>query len=794
MTAYLDGLNERQRTAVSTPPGPVLVLAGPGSGKTRVLTHRIVYLIQELNVPPWHILAVTFTNKAAKEMRHRVEQLMDGRLRGLTMGTFHATCARILRQETDNMPHYDRDFVIFDTADQQQVVKQALHDLNIDDKKFPPNKILNGISNAKNELLTPEIYTATNYIAEVTKRVYARYQAILRSNNAMDFDDLLMNVVQLFEQNNEVLQKYQERFQHILVDEFQDTNTAQYALLQRIASAHSNILVVGDSDQSIYKWRGADFRNINRFRETYPNAEVILLEQNYRSTQIILDAAKAVIVHNPNRVHKDLFTERQGGKKITLREAYDEQEEADTIISTIQGLMVNGRSLTDFAVMYRTNAQSRAIEESFVRNGVPYRLVGATQFYKRREVKDIIAYMRLIHNPADSVSFARVINTPTRGIGAKTQQTLRDWAYSNGWQPAEALMKLATDPTVQHPFRSRAFKALVGFGEMFHAWTVVKEDTIVGDLMDLVLEQINYRSYIDDGTDEGRDRWENVLELRGVAVKGQVVTLTEFLEEVALVSETDNLDEGPNAVTLLTLHAAKGLEYPVVFLTGLEDGILPHSRSIEDMESLAEERRLFYVGITRAEDRVFLSHAFRRTFYGETEVAVPSRFLRDVPMELIDGDPVSKRRQQTRTRASSWEWSGSSSSSSSSSSGYSSRRKRPSSTTWSSSSTSSSTSSRSTRRAPAKRPSYSKPAPTTPKRSLPKPQYVNNALDDDLDFDREVKAKYQSGQRVRHAKFGEGTVIESKITGNDEEVSVAFPDVGVKRLAASFAKLEIVSD
>ncbi|MCP5099697.1 MAG: UvrD-helicase domain-containing protein [Chloroflexi bacterium] len=786
MTAYLDGLNERQRTAVTTPPGPVLVLAGPGSGKTRVLTHRIVYLIQELNVPPWHILAVTFTNKAAKEMRHRVEQVMDGRLRGLTMGTFHATCARILRQETDSMPYYDRDFVIFDTADQQQVVKQALRDLNIDDKKFPPNKILNGISNAKNELLTPEIYTATNYIAEVTKRVYARYQSILHSNNAMDFDDLLMNVVTLFEKNNEVLQKYQQRFQHILVDEFQDTNTAQYALLQRIAIAHSNILVVGDSDQSIYKWRGADFRNINRFRETYPNAEVILLEQNYRSTQIILDAAKAVIVHNPNRVHKDLFTERQGGKKITLRESYDEQEEADTIISTIQGLMVNGRSPSDFAVMYRTNAQSRAIEEAFVRNSMPYRLVGATQFYKRREVKDAIAYMRLIHNPADSISFARVINTPTRGIGAKTQQMLRDWALGNSLQPAEALIKLATDPTVQHPFRNRAFKALVGFGELFHAWTVVKEDTPVGELMDLVLDQIGFHNYLDDGTDEGRERWENVRELRGVAVSEQIVTLTEFLEQVALVSETDNLEEGPNAVTLLTLHAAKGLEYPVVFLTGVEDGILPHSRSIEDMESLAEERRLFYVGITRAEDRVFLSHAFRRTFYGETEVAVPSRFLKDIPMELIDGDLTTKRRHETRTRVSSWQWSGSSTKST----GYSSPRKRPS--TTSRPSRTSSTPSQSTRRAPAKRPSYTKAPPAAPKRDLPKPQFALNHKEDD--FDDERKAKYHSGQRVRHAKFGEGTVIESKVTGNDEEVSVAFPDVGVKRLAASFAKLEIISE
>ncbi|MCA9931877.1 MAG: UvrD-helicase domain-containing protein, partial [Anaerolineales bacterium] len=610
MQSFLDTLNEQQRTAVTTPPGPVLVLAGPGSGKTRVLTFRIAYLVQELKIPPWNILAVTFTNKAAKEMRHRVEQLMDGRLRGLTMGTFHSTCARILRQETDVLPYYDRDFVIFDTTDQQQVVKQALADLNLDDKKFPVNKMLNGISNAKNELITPDIYTATNYIAEVTKRVYARYQEILHANNAMDFDDLLMNVVHLFDQQPQVLQKYQQKYQHILVDEFQDTNTAQYGLLQRIAAAHANILVVGDSDQSIYKWRGADYRNINKFRESYPEAEVILLEQNYRSTQIILDAAKAVILHNPNRVHKDLFTERQGGEKLVLRETYDEQEEAEKIVNDIEKLLLNGRSLNDCAVMYRTNAQSRVLEEMFMRTTIPYRLVGATQFYKRREVKDIIAYLRLIHNPLDSVSFNRVINTPTRGIGAKTQQTLVTWAQANGRQPAEALIRLATDPDVQHPFRSRALNALTDFGRMLHAWVTVSDSAAVSELMDLVLSQTEYHLYITNSArdeDEARDRWDNVMELRNVAVTGGSATLTEFLEQVALVSETDNLEENPNAVTLLTLHAAKGLEYPIVFLCGLEDGILPHSRSLEDAEALAEERRLFYVGLTRAKDRVYLS-------------------------------------------------------------------------------------------------------------------------------------------------------------------------------------------
>ena len=436
MTDYLNGLNAQQKTAVTAQPGPVLILAGPGSGKTRVLTHRIVYLMREVNVAPWNILAVTFTNKAAKEMNHRIENLLDAHPRGLTMGTFHSVCARILRRETENLTYYSRDFVIFDTADQLQVVKQVLKELNLDDKKFPPPKLLNGISNAKNELITPDIYASTNYISEVTRRVYEQYQLTLQANNAMDFDDLMMNTVLLFDERPDILQTYQEKYQHILVDEFQDTNTTQYALLQRLAAQHNNIFAVGDSDQSIYKWRGADFRNIQRFQEAYPDAQVVLLEQNYRSTQTILDAAKAVIKHNQNRVHKDLFTKRQGGEPIVIGEAYNDLEEGDIVISTIQSLLLDGYSPGDIAVMYRTNAQSRVLEEAFVRNNMPYRLVGATQFYKRREVKDIIAYLRLVHNPLDSVSFNRIVNVPTRGIGAKTLQNLQAWATANQWQPA----------------------------------------------------------------------------------------------------------------------------------------------------------------------------------------------------------------------------------------------------------------------------------------------------------------------------------------------------------------------
>ncbi len=759
----ISGLNEAQRAAVSAPPGPVLVLAGPGSGKTRVLTHRVAYLIQDLGIRPWQILAVTFTNKAAREMRQRIEDLLAGQPRGLTMGTFHSICARILRREAEHLTHYDKDFVIFDTADQLQVIKQALKDLNLDDKKFPPYKMLNGISNAKNELITPELYAASNYISEITRRVYTQYQALLQANNAMDFDDLLMNTVLLFNERADILQQYQQRYEQILVDEFQDTNTTQYTFLKMLAAGHNHIFAVGDSDQSIYKWRGADFRNIQRFREQYPDAQQILLEQNYRSTQIILDAAKAVIKRNPARVHKELFTLRQGGKKIILREAYNEQEEAQFVLDAIESLILEGYSGGEMAVMYRTNAQSRVLEECFLRVGLPYRVVGATEFYKRREVKDTIAYLRLVHNPSDAVSLGRVLNTPPRGIGAKTRQGLLDWAALNGWQPAEALLRLSRDADIQHPFNSRALKPLTRFGDLLSAWTNLRDQVSAGDLLDVILEQTGYRSYVDDGTQEGEDRWNNVMEFRNVAYENREMELGEFLEQVALVSETDNLEDAPNATTLLTLHAAKGLEFPIVFLTGLEDGLLPHSRSLEDGEELAEERRLFYVGITRAKDQVYISHAFRRTYFGDTSVSVPSRFLGDIPEDLMEGNGAAKRRQQSISRASTW------------SSGWSNKR---------------STTSRSV--SPGNESGYGRIPPTPPHEpdhsQLPRPRY----LEQDAQQERAAGPQYRSGQRVRHAKFGEGMVIETKMTGNDEEVVVAFAELGVKRLIASFARLEMV--
>jgi DNA helicase-2/ATP-dependent DNA helicase PcrA len=757
----LEGLNEAQKAAVAALPGPVLVLAGPGSGKTRVLTYRIAYLIEELKIPPWEIMAVTFTNKAAHEMRQRLESLLGEHPRGLSMGTFHATCVRILRRETDNLLHYGRDFVIFDTADQLQVVKQSLKDLNLDDKKFPPNKMLHNISNAKNELITPDLYASGDYISEVTRRVYSHYQELLWANNAMDFDDLLMNTVLLFEERDDVLQKYQSRYHHILVDEFQDTNTTQYTLLRMLAAQHSNLFVVGDSDQSIYKWRGADFRNIQRFREQFPDAQQILLEQNYRSTQIILDVAKAVIKRNPNRVHKELFTVRAGGVPVVVQEAYNEHEEAEFVLNMIADLMLEGYSGGDMAVMYRTNAQSRVLEENFLRVGLPYRIVGATEFYKRREVKDIIAYLRVVHNLSDSVSFNRVFNVPPRGIGAKTRENFTAWSVKMGWQPAEAVMHLALDPDLQQTFSGRALNVLSHFGQLLDAWTSLVDKVTVAELIDAIVEQVGYRAYLDDGTSEGEERWDNVMEFRGAAAEDPDMTLAEFLEQVALVSETDNFEESANATTLLTLHAAKGLEFPIVFLTGLEDGLLPHSRSLDDGEELAEERRLLYVGITRAKDRVYISHAFRRSFYGDSSVSTPSRFLSDIPLELTEGSSASIRRRNSISRASTW----------SENDIRSGVRRQMRQRSWG---------------------DFQGSTPAGGQKPLPVPRAdLDDYQGDPLDRQKS-RPQFQTGQRVRHARFGEGTVIESKVTGNDEEVTVAFPGDGIKRLAASFANLEVL--
>jgi DNA helicase-2/ATP-dependent DNA helicase PcrA len=633
----LDGLNPQQFYAVTAPDGPVLVLAGPGSGKTRVLTHRIAYLVSHQDVYPWRIVAVTFTNKAAREMRDRLVDLLGASKAGdLTLGTFHATCARILRREAHNVG-LSRDYVIFDSGDQLNVVKQAVRELNLDEKKYRPTAILNAISRAKNELIGPQEFNPQSYYEEVVRRAYERYQAILQANNAFDFDDLIMTVTRIFDEHPDVLKSYQEKYRYVLVDEFQDTNTAQYVLVLQLTAHWRNLFCVADEDQSIYRWRGADYRNIMRLRDDFEDLGQIVMEQNYRSTQTILDAARAIIRHNRNRVDKVLFTERGQGATIVTYEAFDEEEEARYVVDQIVGLRQRGAArYGDCAVMYRTNAQSRAIEDAFIRAGLPYRLVGATRFYARREIKDVLAYLRLVHNPTDSVSLARVINTPPRGIGQKTLGQLERAAQARQVSAWEILKELE-DTRDKSPFGTRARKALGAFAAMLQGWLRLADRLSVVELMDAILDRSGYRAYVLDGTEEGRDRWDNIVELRGVAADYQDMTLTEFLADVALVSEVDNLSDEVDAPSLLTLHAAKGLEFPVVFLTGLEEGVLPHQRSFDDPEEMAEERRLMYVGVTRAQDRLYLTRAFRRTFRGQSDVSDPSRFLDDIPRELITG-------------------------------------------------------------------------------------------------------------------------------------------------------------
>ena len=617
--------------------GPVLVMAGPGSGKTRVLTQRIAYLIGKMGVRPFNIIAVTFTNKAAKEMEDRVVKMLGESARGVTLGTFHATCARILRREAEHLP-LKSNFVIFDEDDQMSLVRRVIADLNIDEKQYRPLSVLNSISNAKNELILPDEYPTQNYRDEVVKRVYISYQQMLLTNNAVDFDDLLLYTAFLLEDEPSVRERYARRYEQVLVDEFQDTNLAQYVLLRRLSSFHNNIFAVGDADQSIYRWRGADYRNVLRFEQDYPDAQVIFLEQNYRSTQQILDVAMAVIDPNPNRTPKKLFTERGAGPKVILHETYDDRQEASFVVDTIASLV--GRQLFkpgDAAVMYRTNAQSRLLEEAFLHAGLPYKLVGAQRFYGRREVKDIIAYMRLVHNPSDELSLVRVLNVPPRGVGDKTMQTLRTQAKKNDLTPGNLLIQMGRLPEeFKASFPSRALSILSAFGALLDRWSLQVNELDTLQMMDRILDDTDYHSYIDDGSDEGADRWENVMELRRLAGEYQERTLSEFLENIALVSDQDTIEASANVPTLLTLHAAKGLEYPVVFIAGMNEGTLPHSRSFDDVEAMQEERRLLYVGITRAKDRLYLVYAQNRSAYGYPDPVQPSRFLDDIPEELLD--------------------------------------------------------------------------------------------------------------------------------------------------------------
>jgi DNA helicase-2/ATP-dependent DNA helicase PcrA len=775
----LQGLDPAQSQAVRAAEGPALVLAGPGSGKTRVLTHRIAYLIGECGVRPYQILAVTFTNKAAKEMVARLEEMIGSDTRQLTIGTFHATCVRILRREAAHLG-LGSHFVIFDDDDQLRLINRILKDLNLDNKVYRARAVQNAISQAKNELISAAEYRPPTYWHEAVGRVFERYEELKAESNALDFDDLLLKTEQLLREHPDVLERYQQRYRHVLVDEFQDTNRAQYEIIRRLAEAHRRVFVVGDEDQSIYSWRGADFRNVLRFRSDFPDAQVYLLEQNYRSTQTILDAAQAIIQRNAHRHDKRLWTKNEQGSRIQLYEAYDEREEAAFVADEIQRMAARDRqSLGEFAIMFRTNAQSRAMEEAFNQRHMAYRLVGGTRFYNRREIKDVLAYLRVIFNPDDAVSLSRIINVPTRGIGPRTLEGLDDWAARLGLSAGAALVHMArgADDT---PFTGRTRQTLLKLGGMMDDLGRLSADRTLSQLLESVLDNTGYIAWLRDGTEEGEDRANNVRELYSVTAMFDETPLSAalpaFLEQVTLASDLDEIEGQSNAVTMLTLHAAKGLEFGTVFIVGMEEGICPHSRSIDDPEQMEEERRLCYVGITRARQRLYLVRTFRRTLYGSAETRDPSRFLAELPQKLLDGNgaPRAVARPATTTGAPLGRQERRDL--------FSQRRANVRQATESSSLTGT----------PAGR------APRRPER-LSRPGAQEDRMlhrevrdVDSISTPRVYETSFGPGQSVKHTIFGTGIVISSRIIGGDEEVTVAFEGRGVKKLMASYAKLEKV--
>ena len=631
----LTGLNPEQRRAVETTEGPLLIQAGAGSGKTKTLTHRIAYLIATRKATPFNILAVTFTNKAAKEMRERVAVLLgqssDNRSFMPYMGTFHSICVRILRQDGEHIG-ISRSFVIFDESDRQAAVKQAIKQLMIDDKSFPPRVISGLISSAKNEMIGPSAYNhqANSPAQKIAAQVYPVYERVLKDASALDFDDLINRTVHLLESQPEILKKWQTQFKYIMIDEYQDTNAAQYKLI-RLLTNKQNIAVVGDDWQSIYAFRGADFRNILRFEKDYKNCTIIKLEQNYRSTGKILEAAHAIITKNTQRSDKKLWTEAGDGLPVQMLQIAGERAEGEAIVRRIRnGVDMGKRHYRDYAVLYRTNAQSRSIEETFVHYGIPYRIVGGLRFYDRKEIKDIIAYLRVIFQPEDRVSFERIVNVPARGVGAKSLENFYGWRRVNGLNMLQALTEVETCPDLV----PKARKALSELGDILASLRTVMEGAPVAGLIDSLLRRMDYLHYLEDGTPQGEARAENVKELLTVAQEYQDVGLAGFLEEVSLVSDLDSANFDGDAVTLMTLHAAKGLEFLVVFMTGLEETIFPHSRALYDQFEMEEERRLCYVGMTRAREELYMIYATSRMLYGGLQHNPPSRFLSEIDAEF----------------------------------------------------------------------------------------------------------------------------------------------------------------
>lgn len=636
---YIEKLNKEQAEAVLQTDGPVLILAGAGSGKTRVLTYRIAYLIEEKSVYPSNILAITFTNKAAREMKDRVQSLI-GNVDSMWISTFHSACVRILRKNVESLRDYKKNFVIYDSKDQESLVKECLKELNLNEKNFPFRAVSAEISRAKDMLMTPDKYYDRN-MHDIKKRkladIYRLYQKKLEKNNALDFDDILYKTVELFELNPDILQYYQNKFKYIMVDEYQDTNFCQYTLIRLLAKQHRNLCVVGDDDQSIYSWRGADIGNILNFEKDFPGAKVVKLEQNYRSTQVILDAANSVIRNNFARKNKKLWTEKAEGRSIIFHNAMDEWGEANFIMDEVERLVAEeNRELGDFAILYRTNAQSRVLEEACMSHGIPYRIVGGFKFYDRKEVKDIIAYLRVIQNPDEDLSLKRIINIPKRGIGNTTLDAITRYAAAGGDSVFGALLEIDNIDGVS----TKAKKGIKEFVRIMTDLMGMAETEGVSKLLKAVLDRTGYMEELKkDADEESQARYENVGELMSATMefeeKNENATLQNFLEQMALMSDIDTVEEGKSAIIMMTLHSAKGLEYPFVFISGMEEGVFPSQRSYFEEKQMEEERRLMYVGITRAEERLYLTAAFERTMFGSTTYNTVSQFVREIPKDLL---------------------------------------------------------------------------------------------------------------------------------------------------------------
>ena len=822
----LERLNPPQAKAVTTTEGPLLILAGAGSGKTRVLAHRVAYLIGVMGVRPWQILAVTFTNKAATEMRERILALVGDAGRDVAMGTFHALCARILRREGAAIG-IDPRFTIYDADDQNALMKQVLRDLDVAGTgETRPSAMLSVVSRWKNDLLSPEEAArgARTYHEQIAARAYRRYAERLAAANGLDFDDLLLYGLRLFEQARDVLARYQDRWRYLHVDEYQDTNRAQYLWIRALAARHRNLAVVGDDDQSIYSWRGADLRNILDFERDYPDATVVKLEQNYRSTQLILDAAHSVVSRNQGRKDKKLWTENPRGVLIERFEADREDEEAEWVARQVEAL-VGGRGaggsilarradegderlyrLSDVAVMYRTNAQSRAIEEAFLRYGLRYQLVGGTRFYQRREVKDALAYLRALRNDHDAAAFERIVNVPARGIGEKTLEEVRRLAErhaGNVWQA----IRLAADSDAL-PARTR--NALAGFADLIETLRTRVGLLPLPELLDAVLERSGYRQMLQDGSQEGEDRWLNLLELREVVGRYADLSpedaLDRLLEETALVADQDAYEAGADAVTLITLHAAKGLEFDVVFITGLEEGVFPHSRALEDEQEMEEERRLAYVGLTRARHRLYLTHAMRRATWGMDRLSAPSRFLYEIPDELMHGPRlVSVDEADDDQRPADERYGGLRDfdvvlgpRAASRLVGRMARRSPPAQLppgggyVVAPGAPAPGEPFRTSRDLAARREAYYGRVQPSPPSPAPPAAPADERWEVPAGPLAPGEKRYRDGDRVRHRAFGEGRVVSSKLTRDDEEVVVAFPERGVKTLLASLANLEVL--